>query len=153
MYIVGLISGQVVLPLAIWITIQIGYTLLAVRAPLIYKNLTQNKRKSRILHIVSVVIGIVSLVVPAVFTLAFGGYTLIDTRFPPIVCLTRERDVVAYTILIPLGILMALIVSFLVLILHTLIRYDWHGLTCSSMPIQVEYALRGSDMIVMLIIA
>ena len=110
------------LPLAIWITIQVSYTLLAVRAPLVFKRLTQNKKKTRIVHVASLGIGIASLVVPAVFTLGFGGYGLIDTRFPPLVCIPRQRDVVAYTTLIPMGILMALIISFLVLILHTLIR-------------------------------
>lgn len=118
----GLISGQVVLPLAIWITIQVGYTLLAVRNPFYFKRLTNDKRKGHILHIASLVAGVISVLFPFFVVLGVGGYSLIDTLFPPIVCIARNRDVSAYVILVPLGILMAVIITLLVLILHQLVR-------------------------------
>ena len=119
---IGLISGQVVLPLAIWITIQVGYTLLAVRSPFYFKRLTTDKRKGHILHIVSLIIGAISVLIPFFIILGVGGYSLIDTIFPPIVCIARNRDISAYVILVPLGILMAVIITLLVLILHQLMR-------------------------------
>ena len=118
----GLISGQVVLPLAIWITIQVGYTLLAVRSPFYFKRLTTDKRKGHILHIASLVAGAISVLFPFFVVLGVGGYSLIDTLFPPIVCIARNRDVSAYVVLVPLGILMAVIITLLVLILHQLVR-------------------------------
>ena len=118
----GLISGQVVLPLAIWITIQISYTLLAVRSPFYFKRLTMNKRKGHILHIVSLLVGGISLLVPFFLVLGLGGFSLIDTIFPPIICIARNRDISAYVILIPLGILTAVIITQLILILHQLLR-------------------------------
>lgn len=120
---VGLISGQVVLPLAIWITIQVGYTLLAVRTPLFFKRLTMNKKRQHILHVVSLLIGLVALLVSSLLTLGLTGYGLVDTIFPPIVCIARNRDVTTFTILIPLGVLSATIITMLVLILHRLVRY------------------------------
>lgn len=119
---IGLISGQVVLPLAIWITIQVGYTLLAVRSPFYFKRLTTDKKKGHILHIVSLIIGAISVLIPFFIVLGVGGYSLIDTIFPPIVCIARNRDVSAYVILVPLGILMAVIITLLVLIIHQLLR-------------------------------
>ena len=118
----GLISGQVVLPLAIWITIQIGYTLLAVCSPFYFKRLTTDKKKGHILHIVSLIIGAISVLVPFFIVFGVGGYSLIDTIFPPIVCIARNRDLSAIVVLIPLGILMAVIITLLVLILHQLVR-------------------------------
>ena len=120
---IGLVSGQIVLPLAIWIAIQIGYILLAVHAPFSFKRMSTNKKKGHILHIVSLLIGLVSLVIPSVLIQTLGGYGLIDTVFPPIVCFPTDRDINAYTILIPLGILMATIITMLVLIIYHLIRY------------------------------
>ena len=119
---IGLISGQVVHPLAIWITIQVGYTLLAVRSPFYFKRITSDKKKGHILHIVSLIIGAISVLVPFFIVLGLGGYSLIDTVYPPIVCIARNRDVAAYVVLVPLGIFMALIITLLVLILHQLVR-------------------------------
>ena len=119
----GLVSGQIVLPLAVWIAIQVGYILFAVLFPFFFKRLSMNKKRVHILHIVSLLIGLMSLVIPSVLIQTLGGYGLIDTLFPPIVCFPTNRDVNAYTVLIPLGIFMAVIITLLVLILHRLIRY------------------------------
>ena len=119
----GLISGQVSLPLAIWITIQVGYTLLAVRSPFYFKRLTTDKRKGHILHIASLIIGAISVLIPFFIVFGVGGYSLIDTIFPPIVCIaSRNRDISTYVVIIPLGLLMAVIITLLVLILHQLVR-------------------------------
>ena len=111
-----------VLPLAIWITVQVGYTLLAFCNPFYYKKLTTDKKKGHILHIVSLLIGVFSILIPFFIVFGVEGYSLIDTVFPPIVCIARNRDVWAFVVLIPLGILMAVIITLLVLILHQLVR-------------------------------
>ena len=45
------------------------------------------------------------------------------TKFPPIVCFARNRDVIAYVALIPLGVMISLIITELILIFHFLVRY------------------------------
>ena len=91
-----------VLPLAIWITIHVGYTLLAVCSPFYVKTLTTDKRKGHILHIASLIAGALSVLFPFFVVFGVGGYSLIDTLFPPIICIARNRDVSAYVFLIPL---------------------------------------------------
>jgi hypothetical protein len=56
-------------------------------------------------------------------TLGLGGYSTLGTKFPPVVCFARNRDVAAYMLLIPLGVLMSLIITELILIFHFLVRY------------------------------
>jgi hypothetical protein len=112
-----------VLSLTVWITIQISYTFLAVYAPIYFKRLNEQKRKKNILHLVSFLAGIVALLFPSLVTLGVGGYSTLDTKFPPVVCFATNRDVSAYMLLIPLGVLTALIITELILIFRLLVRY------------------------------
>ena len=119
----GFVSSYMVLSLSVWIVIQISYTLLAIYAPIYFKQLKEKKWKKHTVHLLSFLAGIVSLLVPSLVTLALGGYSPLDTKFPPIVCFARNRDVTAYMLLIPLGVLMAAIITELILIFHFLMRY------------------------------
>lgn len=119
----GIVSSFFVLPMTIWIAIQVGYTLLGVRYPFYFKRLSKNKRKGHILHVVSLLVGISTALVPSLLTLGLGGYSPVDTRFPPIVCFARNRDIAAYMLLIPVGVVMAIVLTELTLILHYLLRY------------------------------
>ena len=111
-----------VLPLTVWITIQISHTVLAVYAPIYFKRLNEEKKKKHILHLVSFLAGIAALLIPSFVTLGLGGYSPLDTKFPPVVCFARNRDVTAYMMLIPLGVLISLIITELILIFHFLVR-------------------------------
>ena len=62
---------------------------------------------------------------PSMVTLGLGGYSALDTKFPPVVCFASNRDVTAYMLLIPLGVLIALIITELILIFHFLVRYNY----------------------------
>jgi hypothetical protein len=53
-------------------------------------------------------------------TLGLGGFSAVDTRFPPIVCWARRRDISVYTFLIPMGVMLSVINTELILILHLL---------------------------------
>ena len=120
--IIGIISSFIVYPLTIWIAIQVGYTLLAVRTPLYFKQLKNKKQTEKLLHVVSILVGILFLVVASMLTLGLGGFSSIDTRFPPIVCWPRRRDISVYTFLIPMGVMLSVINTELILILHYLVR-------------------------------
>ena len=76
------------------------------------------------LHIISLIAGIVSLLIPSMVTLALGGYSSLDTKFPPIVCFASNRDITAYMLLIPMGVMTALIITELILIFRFLVRYS-----------------------------
>ena len=118
----GVVSSYAVLPLAIWIAVQIGYILAAILAPFHFNQMKQKKWKIHILHFVSLMIGILSPLVPSIATLASGGFTSEDTKFPPIVCFARNRDITVYFLLIPLAVLMSTIITQLILIIQLLIR-------------------------------
>ena len=109
--------------MTIWIAIQLGYTLLAVYAPFYFRRLKEQKWKKRIMHIVSIVAGVLSLLFAALLTLGLGGYTPVDSKFPPVVCFAKNRDVTAYTLLVPLGVLMATILTELILLFRYLFRW------------------------------
>ena len=120
---IGIISSFIVYPLTIWIAIQVGYMLLGVHAPFYFKQLKNKKQREKFFHVMSILVGIMSLVVPSMLTLGLGGYSSLDTRFPPIVCWARRRDVTVYTFLIPMGVMLSIINTELILILHFLLRY------------------------------
>ena len=121
----GILSSYMVLSLSVWIAIQISYTTLAVYTPIYFKRLKDKKWKKHILHLVSFLAGIVALLIPSLVTLGLGGYSALDTKFPPVVCFASNRDISAYMLLIPLGVLMALIITELILIFHFLVRYNF----------------------------
>ena len=110
------------LSLAVWITIQISYTILAVYAPIYFKRLKEKKWKKYVFHLVSFLAGIAALLIPSLVTLGLGGYSPLDTKFPPVVCFARNRDVTVYMLLIPMAIMTALIITELILIFHFLVR-------------------------------
>ena len=118
----GIISSFIVYPLTIWIAIQVGYTLLGVRTPFYFKQLKNKKQREKYLHAISVLVGIAFLVVPSMLTLGLGGFSSFDTRFPPIVCWAKRRDITVYTFLIPMGVMLSVIITELILILHFLLR-------------------------------
>ena len=111
-----------VLSLTVWITIQISYMILAIYTPIYFKQLKEKKWKKHFLHLVSLIAGIVSLLISSMVTLGVGGYSSLDTKFPPVVCFASNRDVSVYMLLIPMGVLMALIITELILIFHFLVR-------------------------------
>ena len=118
----GILSSYMVLSLTVWITIQISYTILAIYTPIYFKRLKEKKWKKHMLHLVSFLAGIISLLVPSMVTLGLGGYSSLDTKFPPIVCFASNRDITAYMLLIPMAVMTALIITELILIFHFLVR-------------------------------
>ena len=119
----GFLSSYMVLSLTVWIAVQISYIFLAVYTPIYFQRLNKQKWKKHVLHLVSFLAGIVALLFPSLVTLGVGGYSALDSKFPPVVCFASNRDVPAYMLLIPLGVLMALIITELILIFHRLVRY------------------------------
>lgn len=118
----GIISSYVVYPLTLWICIQVGYTFLGVRTPFYFKQLNKKKRTGHCLHLFSLLIGFLAMSIPIITTLALGGYSAMDTTFPPVVCWAKDRHHTVYTLLIPMGVMLSIIDTLLVLILHFLIR-------------------------------
>ena len=111
------------LPLTVWITIQISFTLLAVYTPIFFKKLKESKWKRHSLHLISLLAGIASILVPSMLTLGVVGYTSLDSKFPPVACFAAGyRNIAIYIFLIPCGVLNAIIISELIVIFHFLVR-------------------------------
>ena len=111
------------LPLTVWVTIQLSFTLMAIYAPVYFKQLKENKRKRNLLHIGSLLAGIASILVPSMLTLGVVGYSSLDSKFPPVACFAAEhRSIAIYLFLIPCGVLNGVIISELILIFHFLVR-------------------------------
>ena len=119
----GFVSSYMGLPLTVWIAIQVTFTFLGVYTPAYFKRLKEKKWKLRLIHCFSFFAGIVSLLVPASFTVGFGGYSPLSTKFPPITCFAINRDLSIYMFIVPVQILLAVIVTELILIFYSLLRY------------------------------
>ena len=52
----------------------------------ILQTIEREKMEKYILHLVSFLAGIVALLFPSMVTLGLGGYSALDTKFPPVVC-------------------------------------------------------------------
>ena len=117
----GIVSSHLGVPLTVWISIQVGFTLLAVYAPVHFKRLKENKWKWHFLHIASLLAGIVSALFPAMLTLGVVGFSSLDTKFPPITCnAAGHRNISIYIFLLPTGLLTAVLISELILLFHFL---------------------------------
>ena len=111
------------LPLTVWITIQLSFTLMAIYTPIYFKRLKENKWKRHLLHLTSLLAGIASVLVPSMLTLGVVGYSALDSKFPPVACFAAgHRSIAIYVFLIPCGVLNAIIISELILIFHFLVR-------------------------------
>ena len=118
----GIVSNYMGLPLTVWIAIQITYTFLGVYAPTYFQQLKKKKWQQRFLHCISLLAGIVSFIVPSLFTVGLGGFSPQSTKFPPIACFAINRELNIYIFIGPVQILLAIIVTELVLILYSLFR-------------------------------
>ena len=119
---IGIMSSYAVLPLTIWIAVQVGYILCAICAPFYFNKLKKKKRTLVIIHIVALIIGILAPLVPSIASILSGGFTTFDTKFPPLLCFGRDRKITMYFLVIPLTLLMATIMTMLILIIHLLVR-------------------------------
>ena len=116
-------SSYAVLPLAFWVAVQISFILGAITAPFYFKRLREEKWKIHTLHLISLVVGVFAPLIHFIVVLANSGFSSIDTKFPPIVCFARNRDITVYLLLIPLAVLISTIITQLILIIHLLIKW------------------------------
>ena len=119
----GLVSNYMGLPLTVWIAIQITYTFLGVYAPTYFQQLKKKKWQRRFLHCISLFAGVVLFIVPSLFTVGLGGFSPQSTKFPSVACFAINRELNIYIFIVPVQILLAIVVTELVLILHSLFRY------------------------------
>lgn len=116
-------SSYAVLSLAFWVAVQISFILGAITAPFYFKRLREEKWKIHTLHLISLVVGVFAPLIHFIVVLANSGFSSIDTKFPPIVCFARNRDITVYLLLIPLAVLISTIITQLILIIHLLIKW------------------------------
>ena len=120
--ITGVVSNHAVLPLAFWVAVQMSFILGAISGPFYFNRLREEKCKIHTLHVVSLLVGVFAPLLHSIAILATNGFSLVDTKFPPIVCFARNRDITVYLILIPLAVLISAIITQLILIIHLLLK-------------------------------
>ena len=116
-----------VLPLAVWITIQIAFILIGVYFPFYGQRLLASKWKRRSLHVLALVLGLV-FPLPTIIVSSVKGHSLFGPTFPPIVCTSQRRDIMIFTWLIPLNVLLAVIITMLIFIFYKVIKVRTFGL-------------------------
>ena len=119
---IGAVSGYAVLPLTLWIAVQISFILGVISAPFYFSRLREKRWKIHTLHIASLLVGVFAPLIHFIVVLTTTGFSSVDARFPPIVCFARNRDITVYLLLIPLAVLMSAIITQLILIIHLLIK-------------------------------
>lgn len=121
----GFVIIYAVLPLAVWVTIQIAFILTGVYFPFYAQRLLTSKWKRRSLHVFALLLGLF-LPVPTVVVLSVKGNSLLATTFPPIVCTSQRRDIMVFTWMIPLNTMLAAMITMLVLIFYKVIKVCTH---------------------------
>ena len=119
---IGVVSGYAVLPLAVWVAVQISFIMGAISAPFYFNRLREEKWKIHALHVASLLVGVFAPVIHFTIVLATSGFASIDAKFPPIVCFARNRDITLYLLSILLAVLISTIITQLILIIHLLIK-------------------------------
>ena len=117
----GFLIIYAVLPLAVWVTMQIAFILVGVYFPFYGQRLLTSKWKRRSLHVFALVLGLL-FPVPTVIVLCVQGYSLFGPTFPPVACTSQRRDIMIFTWIIPLNTLLAVIITMLIFIFYKIIK-------------------------------
>ena len=110
-----------VLPLAIWITVQIAFILTGVYFPFYGQRILASKWKRRSLHVFALVLGLL-FPLPTIIVSSTKGHSLFGPTFPPVVCTSQRRDIMIFTWLIPVNVLLAVIITMLIFIFYKVIK-------------------------------
>ena len=117
----GFLLIYAVLPLAIWVAIQIAFIFFGVYFPIHAQRFLASPRKRRSLHVFALVLGLL-FPVPTIVLLGVKGHSLLGTTFPPVVCTSQRRDIMIYTWMIPLTTLISVVITMLIFIFYKVIQ-------------------------------
>ena len=76
--------------------------------------------KMKYLHITVVLLGLILPIIPVAVALGTGGFTL--NRLPPIICSARSSDATFYAVALPVGFMLALGITLLILLFWTIYK-------------------------------
>ena len=115
----GIVFYYTLFQTAVWWFLHVAALFWGIRFPLQAKALaTSNCQKY--FHLVMVLLGLTLPIIPVIATLASGGFGL--TRFPVILCTGKKGAATFYSLVLPIGILMQIGVSLLILIFWTIYK-------------------------------
>lgn len=103
---------------AIWAMLHAIFLFWSLRYPFKYRELKISER-IRYAHIISVIVAIVVPLFPALINLK-GGYVL--TSIPSLACVGRSTEYIYYTIILPVSVILAILISLLALIVWTIFK-------------------------------
>ena len=76
--------------------------------------------KMKYLHITVVLLALILPIIPVAVVLGTGGYTF--ARFTPIICSAQNTDAAFYAVIIPVGVMLALGITLLILLFWTIYK-------------------------------
>jgi len=120
-HLTGTVSYYTVLQLALWAVFHVAMVFLAVVFPLYNRELNVSG-KIKYIHITMVLLGLILPCMPVAVTFGTGGFSPNDTRFPPIICLGRDRGATVYSLTIAESVLIATGISLLIFVFWKIIK-------------------------------
>ena len=86
------------------------------------KLLRERKLYKHSFHITVLLVGLLSAVIPIAVTFGTGGFSVLGTRFPPILCIAADRNTIISSLVTPLCVLLSIIVTLLALVVRFLFK-------------------------------
>ena len=105
---------------ALWV-LHLGYIVVLLMFPFYGEHTL--KKKTTLIHIISVPITLLLSFIPSIVAMAAGGYSI--HMFPPVVCMPANTDLTYYTLSLP-----ASVIACTMTILCILLFYLIHKVSC-----------------------
>ena len=118
-YSLGILQSYFALQVTMWWILNILALFWKIQFPF-HARYYDNTKRTKYIHIASIVISFVFPIIAPMTISARGGFTI--TRFPPIVCIGRDADASFYTIVFPTTIIYAVGITLMLLILWRIRR-------------------------------
>ena len=112
---IGIVVMYGITGMAYWWFVHVCVTFYKVMFPFRARSY---EKYDNYVQVVLILVGVVLPIIPGVLPLAFDGYIL--TRFPPLLCSPRKGALSYYALLLPISIIMAIGITFLIIILYVL---------------------------------
>ena len=104
-----------------WV-LHLGYIVVLLMFPFYGEHTL--KKKTTLIHIISVPITLILSSIPSIVAMAAGGYSI--HMFPPVVCIPANTDLTYYTLILPASVIactMTILCILLVSLIHKVSLY------------------------------
>ena len=132
----GIVSYYAVVQLALWAVFHVAAAFWAVVFPF-HKRKFDAEGKNKYIYSTMVLLGLILPCVPVAVTFGTGGFVAKDVKFPPIICLARDRGATVYSLGIAESVLIATGISLLIIVFRKTIKVQLTK-PCSTLHTAVQ---------------